>query len=175
MTRYDKSARILDIYERLCRGAVIQKTAEAQRFHVDVRSIQRDIDDIRAYLAGRTDAAPGEPHQLPGLPGQQPEDQQHHKADGQNDGQLGEHFLPQGHRQINLIQRIIDKYFIKQEQQRLQNYGAHDPPEDFVEDLVLLLRTLRLLFFSVHASISCARHPPPVSRDKAAFEIINLV
>lgn len=64
MTRYDKSARILDIYERLCRGAVIQKTAEAQRFHVDVRSIQRDIDDIRAYLAERTVAATGKPQQL---------------------------------------------------------------------------------------------------------------
>lgn len=45
-----KNARILDLYERLCSGKVINKAEDAQRFGVDERSIQRDIDDIRAFL-----------------------------------------------------------------------------------------------------------------------------
>ena len=45
-----KNNRILDIYTRLTEGHIINKAQEAQRFGVDERSIQRDIDDIRASL-----------------------------------------------------------------------------------------------------------------------------
>lgn len=49
-----KNSRVLDLYERLCEGKVIHKSDEAQRFGVDERSIQRDIDDIRAFLDERS-------------------------------------------------------------------------------------------------------------------------
>lgn len=45
-----KNNRVLDLYVRLSEGKGINKTEEAQRFGVDERSIQRDIDDIRAFL-----------------------------------------------------------------------------------------------------------------------------
>ena len=48
--KYAKNARTLDMYERLREGKSIRKCEEAQRFGVDERSIQRDIDDIRAFL-----------------------------------------------------------------------------------------------------------------------------
>lgn len=46
-----KSSRILDIYVRFCEGKIINKLEESKRFGVDERSIQRDIDDIRAFLS----------------------------------------------------------------------------------------------------------------------------
>ena len=51
--RYAKNARTLDMYERLREGKSICKAEEAEHFGVDERSIQRDIDDIRAFLAER--------------------------------------------------------------------------------------------------------------------------
>lgn len=45
-----KNSRTLDMYVRLCEGKTINKVAEATRFGVDERSIQRDIDDIRAFI-----------------------------------------------------------------------------------------------------------------------------
>lgn len=51
--KYSKNARTLDMYERLCEGKILRKAEEAGRFHVDERSVQRDIDDIRAFLAER--------------------------------------------------------------------------------------------------------------------------
>lgn len=51
--KYAKNARTLDMYERLREGKSIRKCEEAQRFGVDERSIQRDIDDIRAFLDER--------------------------------------------------------------------------------------------------------------------------
>lgn len=58
--KMDKAFRILDIYVRLCEGKVINKKAESQRFTVDQRSIQRDIDEIRKYLGERVVNNPGE-------------------------------------------------------------------------------------------------------------------
>lgn len=49
-TKLSKNNRTLDLYTRLCKGKVINKSEEAQRFGVDERSIQRDIDDIRSFL-----------------------------------------------------------------------------------------------------------------------------
>ena len=45
-----KNSRTLSMYVRLCEGRLINKTEEAERFGVDERSIQRDLDDIRAFL-----------------------------------------------------------------------------------------------------------------------------
>lgn len=51
MDKYSKNSRTLDMYVRLCEGKIINKVEEAKRFGVDERSIQRDIDDIRAFLS----------------------------------------------------------------------------------------------------------------------------
>lgn len=51
---HSKNSRILDMYERLCAGKVLNKSEEALRFGIDERSVQRDIDDIRAYLSERS-------------------------------------------------------------------------------------------------------------------------
>jgi len=59
-TKTDKAPRILDIYVRLCEGRAINKKEEAERFQVDERSIQRDIDEIRKYLSDRVINSPGE-------------------------------------------------------------------------------------------------------------------
>lgn len=48
--KQSKSIRTLSIYMRLCDGHSINKGEESVRFGVDERSIQRDIDDIRAFL-----------------------------------------------------------------------------------------------------------------------------
>ena len=52
--RSSKNIRTLAIYARLCEGRAINKMEEAERFGVDARSIQRDIDDIRAFLDERS-------------------------------------------------------------------------------------------------------------------------
>lgn len=46
----DKIERVLGIYTKLLNGALIHKTAEAQNYGVNERSIQRDIEDIRNFL-----------------------------------------------------------------------------------------------------------------------------
>lgn len=46
----DKTKRVLDIYTRLSNGYVVNKKEEAQRYGVDERTIQRDIDTIRDFL-----------------------------------------------------------------------------------------------------------------------------
>lgn len=48
--KFSKNNRVLDIYVRLSEGKVINKAEESKKFGVDARSIQRDIDDIRAFL-----------------------------------------------------------------------------------------------------------------------------
>lgn len=45
-----KNNRVLEIYVKLCQGKVILKRESAKMYGVDERSIQRDIDDIRAFL-----------------------------------------------------------------------------------------------------------------------------
>lgn len=54
--KVSKNYRIIDMYVRLMEGRVLNKAEEAEKFHVDERSIQRDIDDIRAYLNDRKTA-----------------------------------------------------------------------------------------------------------------------
>ena len=48
--RMAKEQRILDIYSRLCEGKIINKEEMAWKYGVNERSVQRDIDDIRAFL-----------------------------------------------------------------------------------------------------------------------------
>lgn len=60
---YSKNERILDLYERLCADRTLTKAEEALRFGIDERSVQRDIDDIRAFLAERN-IAKGENRQI---------------------------------------------------------------------------------------------------------------
>ena len=50
MDKKSKNSRSLNMYSRLCEGKLINKTEEARKFGVDERSIQRDIDDIRAFI-----------------------------------------------------------------------------------------------------------------------------
>ena len=47
----DKIARILGIYTKLLNGCLVNKAEEALKYGVDKRSIQRDMDDIRHFLA----------------------------------------------------------------------------------------------------------------------------
>ncbi len=51
MDKESKNLRTLDMYVRLCEGKVLNKKEEALRFGVDERSIQRDLNGIREYLA----------------------------------------------------------------------------------------------------------------------------
>lgn len=47
----ERSDRLLGIYTKLMQGSVVNKAEEATRYKVDERSIQRDIDSIRNFLA----------------------------------------------------------------------------------------------------------------------------
>ncbi|WP_239422162.1 WYL domain-containing protein [Bacillus sp. CGMCC 1.16541] len=47
----NKGFRLLNIYERLNKGEILEKAELASNFGVTLKTIQRDIDDLRAYLA----------------------------------------------------------------------------------------------------------------------------
>lgn len=46
----DKAERILSLYSRLREGRIVNKSDEAARFGVSLRTIQRDIADIQNFL-----------------------------------------------------------------------------------------------------------------------------
>ena len=50
----NKGARLLDMYERLRHGEVISKKELAEFYGVTVKTIQRDIDELRAYLVEKS-------------------------------------------------------------------------------------------------------------------------
>lgn len=52
-TTESKVERMLTIYQRLYDGGLVNKQEIAALFQVHARSIQRDIDDLRAYFANR--------------------------------------------------------------------------------------------------------------------------
>ncbi len=52
----DRGLRMLDIFERLNRGEILNKRELTQYYGVGEKTIQRDIEDIRNYLADRRDA-----------------------------------------------------------------------------------------------------------------------
>lgn len=45
-----RDIRLLDLYVRMRQGHIIHKDEESLRFHVNERTIQRDLDSIRSYL-----------------------------------------------------------------------------------------------------------------------------
>ncbi|MBG9989147.1 WYL domain-containing protein [Aerococcaceae bacterium DSM 111176] len=51
MGKVDKGFRLLAMYERLNRGELLVKEELEQEFNVTPKTVQRDIDDLRAYLA----------------------------------------------------------------------------------------------------------------------------
>jgi predicted DNA-binding transcriptional regulator YafY len=51
----DKTRRVLGIYQKLISGSIINKSEEARIYGVNERSIQRDIEDIRAFLDGEVE------------------------------------------------------------------------------------------------------------------------
>ena len=52
----NKGFRLLQLYERLSRGEIVRKAELAQKFVVTDKTIQRDIEELRSYLAEtRTD------------------------------------------------------------------------------------------------------------------------
>lgn len=55
----NKTERIITIYKMLMDGEIINKLALADRFGVNVRSIQRDIEDLRAYFADNSELMGG--------------------------------------------------------------------------------------------------------------------
>lgn len=50
-----KVNRVLNIFERLMSGEIINKKKEAEKFGVNEKTIQRDIEDIRAYFQENID------------------------------------------------------------------------------------------------------------------------
>ena len=50
----EKSARLLYLYQDFIKGVGIQKKAAADRFGVNERSLQRDIEDLRCFFANQT-------------------------------------------------------------------------------------------------------------------------
>ncbi len=54
-----KSIRVLDIYTQLINGEIVNKSKEAERFGKTNRTIQSDIDTVRAFCAEKS--AMGEP------------------------------------------------------------------------------------------------------------------
>ena len=54
MEETNKVARVLSIYNKLVGGEIVNKAFEANRFGVNEKSIQRDIDEIRNYLSQST-------------------------------------------------------------------------------------------------------------------------
>ena len=49
--------RLLSLYEKLVNGKVIRKDEEAERFAVDKRTIQRDIENLRDYFFNSEDVS----------------------------------------------------------------------------------------------------------------------
>lgn len=47
----NRGARLLDMYDRFNKGAILTKAALAAAYGVTEKTVQRDIDDLRAYLA----------------------------------------------------------------------------------------------------------------------------
>lgn len=50
MDKYLKNSRVLDMYVQLCEWKTINKCEGYKRFNVAERSIQGDIDYIRAFI-----------------------------------------------------------------------------------------------------------------------------
>ena len=49
--------RMLEMYSRLAEGKLIYKTEEAEKYKCSLRSIQRDIEDLRIFFHNQSDAS----------------------------------------------------------------------------------------------------------------------
>ena len=49
--------RLLEMYARLAEGKVLYKLEEAEHYKCSLRSIQRDIEDLRAFFHNQSDAS----------------------------------------------------------------------------------------------------------------------
>lgn len=49
----NKTARLLEIYARLIRGGVLSKAELSAQYHISERSIQRDMEALRSFIANR--------------------------------------------------------------------------------------------------------------------------
>lgn len=52
----NKISRVLSIYDKLQNGEIVNKSYEADKYGVNIRTIQRDIEDIREYLGQGEDS-----------------------------------------------------------------------------------------------------------------------
>lgn len=52
-SKEDRGFRLLEIYERFNRGEFLNKVELSNHYKISKKTIQRDIDDIRAYFAER--------------------------------------------------------------------------------------------------------------------------
>jgi predicted DNA-binding transcriptional regulator YafY len=51
VSKEEKSFRLLRMYELLSRGGALNKRKLVEHFGVSDKTVQRDIDDLRAYLS----------------------------------------------------------------------------------------------------------------------------
>ena len=49
--------RMLELYTRLAEGKLIYKAEEAEHYKCSLRSIQRDIEDLRTFFHNQSDAS----------------------------------------------------------------------------------------------------------------------
>ena len=49
----NKTVRLLEIYTHLIKGDVLSKTELATQYHISRRSIQRDMEALRAFIANQ--------------------------------------------------------------------------------------------------------------------------
>ncbi len=61
---FSKCCRVLDLYTRLNEGQMIVKRDAAVQYGINERSVQRDIDDIRAFLDNRRLFEPQDTRQI---------------------------------------------------------------------------------------------------------------
>lgn len=62
--KQSKNFRTLNLYTSLSEGKIINKSESALLYNVDERSIQRDIDDIRAFLKDRQTSNSGDNREI---------------------------------------------------------------------------------------------------------------
>ena len=49
-----KSSRLLVVYSRLVNGEVVSKADLSEQYHVSERSIQRDMESLRCFIANQS-------------------------------------------------------------------------------------------------------------------------
>lgn len=60
MEKTDRSIRLLKMFDMLQRGAGLNSRELQDRFGITAKSVQRDIEELRTYIADNYDQAEGE-------------------------------------------------------------------------------------------------------------------